>query len=497
MPDPAGNDGALNSTDFAELHQLLVGPDVDRIATIEDRLDDPRKRAAEVARVLPDSIRNAKPKALREALEPVFEKAFESSVRKHPKELADAIFPVIGPAIRKSIAASIAEFAETLNQIVEKSVSLRGLQWRIEALVTGKSFSEILLTRSLLYSVEQVFLIHRKSGLLLQHVAAQGSVLKDADMISGMLTAIQDFFSDSFTEGGQDLETVDTGRFKLWIQYGPKALVVGAVSGTAPPELKGVFRTAIDKVHEQLYAELDQFKQDDTSIFEPAQPLLQACLLGQSAPGRKQSSWPVWAAACMAVLLIAGIFGYRVRQQNRWNDYFDSLRRQPGLVITGVEKRGSDWIVNGLKDPLAPQPKHEGVRFEFQPYLSLNSLFAKQREIDTAREQLEELRVRFDAGSSKLPVGEARRIDEATVAIRRLLRLKPDALILVTGRADEVGKQDTNNKLSLDRAQRVLEALLLQGIPAARMTAVAEGQKPGASDWERGTNRSVSFTTKQ
>ena len=52
MPDPAGNDGALNSTDFAELHQLLVGPDVDRIATIEDRLDDPRKRAAEVARVL-------------------------------------------------------------------------------------------------------------------------------------------------------------------------------------------------------------------------------------------------------------------------------------------------------------------------------------------------------------------------------------------------------------------------------------------------------------
>ena len=90
--------------------------------------------------------------------------------------LADAIFPVIGPAIRKSIAASISEFAETLNQIVETSVSFRAIQWRVEALITGKSFSEILLARSLLYSVEQVFLIHRKSGLLLLHVAAKNSV---------------------------------------------------------------------------------------------------------------------------------------------------------------------------------------------------------------------------------------------------------------------------------------------------------------------------------
>ena len=65
--------------------------------------------------------------------------------------------------------------------------------------------------RQLLYSVEQVFLIHRKSGLLLMHVAAKDSVLKDADMISGMLTAIQDFLSDSFAEGGQELETVDAG----------------------------------------------------------------------------------------------------------------------------------------------------------------------------------------------------------------------------------------------------------------------------------------------
>ena len=58
-----------------------------------------------------------------------------------PRNLADAIYPVIGPALRSSIAAAIREFAECLNQIVEKSASLRAIRWRIEARVTGQAIS--------------------------------------------------------------------------------------------------------------------------------------------------------------------------------------------------------------------------------------------------------------------------------------------------------------------------------------------------------------------
>jgi OOP family OmpA-OmpF porin len=191
MSEPS-EDGAR---EFDQLRELLVGPERARLDELQAALEDPEKRSADIARFLPEAVKAARAKALRESLEPVFEKAFQSSVRKHPKDLADAIYPVIGPAIRHSVAASIREFAESLNQIVERSASFRAIQWRIEARVTGKPFTEILLARSLLYSVEQVFLIHRRSGLLLQHVAAADSILKDADMISGMLTAIQEFFS--------------------------------------------------------------------------------------------------------------------------------------------------------------------------------------------------------------------------------------------------------------------------------------------------------------
>ena len=487
---------------LAELRELLVGQELEDLAGVQARLADPARRAEDLAQVLPAAIRASKAKPLRDALDPIVEKSFQNSVKRNPKEVADAIYPVIGPAIRASITAAIRDFAEALNQIVEKSASFRSIKWRIESLITGKPFSEILMARSLLYSVEQVFLIHQKSGLLLQHAAAQGSVLKDADMISGMLTAIQDFLSDSFTEGGHNLETVDAGRFKLWLTYGPKVLLVGAVSGTAPAELKKVFRKALDGIEESLQSEINNFKQDDLSVFEPAQVFLDQCLLGQSAPEKRRKArlWPYFA---VLAILIAGFVGYQARQRARWDRYFAALKQQPGIVVTGIEKQGSSYLVSGLKDPAAPDPKgrtwgvpvdSRKVSFDLHPFLSLNTSFAAQREIEAAKKLVATRIIHFDSGSSKLDPGEAEHIDDLTEALKRL----PGVSITITGRADETGDLVTNAKLSTERANRVAEALVSQGIaPSALQIVVAGDTQPlrrGTSDWDRQVNRSVSFT---
>ena len=171
MAEPAGDPAANGSrgngigAEFAQLRELLLGEELHELAAIRGRMDDPARRSAELAEVLPDAIKAAPAKAQRAALEPLFQKDIRSSVRKHTRELAEAIYPVMGPALRNSIAAAIRDFAESLNQMVEKSLSFRGIGWRVEALCTGKSFGEIVLARSLLYSVQHVFLIHRKSGL--------------------------------------------------------------------------------------------------------------------------------------------------------------------------------------------------------------------------------------------------------------------------------------------------------------------------------------------
>jgi outer membrane protein OmpA-like peptidoglycan-associated protein len=491
------------SAELAELRELLVGQEIEELARVQARLADPAKRTEDLAQVLPEAIRSAKAKSLRDALEPIVEKSFHSSVRRNPKELADAIYPIIGPAIRTSIAAAIRDFAEALNQIVEKSASFRSIRWRIESLISGKPYSEILLAKSLLYSVDQVFLIHRKSGLLLQHAAAQGAVLKDADMISGMLTAIQDFLSDSFAESGQDLETVDAGRFKLWLTYGTKVMLVGAVSGTAPVELKQVFRKALDGIENSLQNEINNFRQDDLSVFEPAREFLNQCLLGQSAPEKRVKArlWPYFA---VVAVIIAGFFGYEAYQRARWNRYFAALKQQPGIVITGIERRGSSYVITGLKDPYAPDPAVQlavggldpnEARFDLRPYLSLNTPFAGLRQFQAAMDFIGARIIRFDTGSSKLAPGEADLIDDVVASIKRL---PEGSIITITGHADETGSAETNDKLSLDRANRVADAFVAQGIASTALKIVGAGNtqplRQGSSDWDRQANRSVSFT---
>jgi OOP family OmpA-OmpF porin len=411
----------------------------------------------------------------------------------------------MGPAIRTSIAAAIREFAESLNQIVEKSASWRAIRWRIEARATGRPFTEVLLTRSLLYSVEQVFLIHRKSGILLMHVAAESAVVKDADMVSGMFTAIQDFVSDSFTQAGQELETIDVGPYKLWICYGPKALLVGAVSGTAPVELKGVFRAALDKIHETLLAALDAFKQDDLGVFEPARPILQSCLLGQKAPDRRKQFLP-WLLLAFAVALVAAFVFWQVRSQRRWDGYVAALRQQPGIAVIQEEKRGAGGSIVGLKDPKAADPaallgsfqlEPSKVRYEWTPYLSLNTPFAVEREVDADVERIGEQIIRFEVGSARLPLAEAGRIDEVAAAIKRLHRARPEARVAITGHTDEVGTPETNAALSTERARVVSQALVEQGIPAAIFEVQGAGNtqplRTGGSEWDAAANRSVSF----
>ena len=514
MAEPAGDRAATSTRgngvgpELAQLRELLLGQELTELAAMRGRLDDPARRSVELAEVLPDAIRAARAKALRAALEPIFEKVFQSSVRKHTRELADAIYPVMGPALRNSIAAAIREFAESLNQMVEKSVSFRGIRWRIEALFTGKSFGEMVLSRSLLYSVQHVFLIHRKSGLLLYQAATRAPVLKDADMISGMLTAIQDFVTDSFTESAQDLETVDAGKFKLWIQYGPKAMLVGAVAGSAPVELRSVFRNALDQIHESLYNELDTFRQEDLSVFEAARPYLERCLLGQSAP---RTPWRVlqWlvAAAAVVVLLALGFLVYQGRQQQaRWDNYFAAVKQLPGIVVTGIERHGSHYVIAGLRDPKAPDPAEllrqqvpdpSAISYQWQPYLSVNTPFAAARELDTARDRIEREMIRFEMGSSKLPLSEVDRVEALAEAMNRVLLADPQSRVTVTGHTDEVGNDQMNTKLALDRAQSVIDALAAQGVPKDRLEPIGVGNtqplRVGATDWARASNRRVSF----
>src|SRR5688500_18731076 len=269
---------------------------------------------------------------LKRALAPTIEDAISTSVRRNPQPLADALFPIIGPAIRKAIAATLSGMLESLNTTLEHSLSWRALRWRLDARRAGKSFAEIVLLNTLGYRVEQVFLMHRPSGLLLQHITAPGTSAHDADMVSGMLTAIRDFVQDSFkVSDDEGLQTLKVGDLSVWIEHGPHALLAVVVRGTAPQSLRTTLQQALEAVHAQ-YSDLLESFEGNAARFEGARPLLETCFQQEFRGRERQRGIPPRVMVIAAVVLLAiGVWMFfALRARSRWNGYVNALRAQPG-----------------------------------------------------------------------------------------------------------------------------------------------------------------------
>jgi len=450
---------------MAELRTLLLGPAEKQIAEVHERLTDPRRQLKEVSHVLPAAIRSRKDDELTDALAPTVAAALQQSVRKNPKPLADAIFPIIGPAIRKAIAAALSGMVQSLNQSMTYSLSVKGLQWRFEALRTGKSFAEVVLLKTLRYRVEQVFLIHKETGLLLQQASAPGIKVQDADMVSAMLTAIQDFVHDSFaTPKDDELETLQVGELTVWIERGPLAVLAAVIRGNAPQDLRTVLQETLERIHLQFGQALSEF-QGDASPFEDTAPLLEDCLeahydTGQDSTIRRRiTPLTVVASLILIGLLVWGFFWFR--DKRRWDGYVERLRNEPGIVVSEDGTREGKRFLSGLRDPLARDPNSVMQEFQinptdvvshWEPFQSLTPEFALSR----ARSLLSPpATVRFSVKDGAL-VAEGFATHEWVTETRRAARFLPGLAGIHDEKLLDLNRiQDPLLMFQLDRSELV------------------------------------------
>jgi outer membrane protein OmpA-like peptidoglycan-associated protein len=392
---PADDSRAAADARFAELRSLLIGPEQRELHALQEHLD-PSVQTRNVSRVLPDAIalRSSDPQLTR-ALAPSIEEAFSASVKRDPQPLADALFPIIGPAIRKAIAHALASMMESFNRSIDQRVSWRALKWRWMAFKTGRPFAEVVLLHTLQYRVEQVFLIHRETGLLLHHLSADIGGKTDADQISAMLTAIRDFVRDSFgVKDGESLEALRIGDLAVLIEQGPRAVLAGVVRGTVPHDVRLLFQNALEAVHRQLGAELKAF-QGDSAPFERARSILEPCLVTQFRPPDRPRAYPRWSFAAALLLLAVWVWiSWGVRERQRWNAYLDGLRAEPGIVVLSSDRRDGKFIVTGLRDPLARDPASliassglapSSIESHWEPYQGLHPAFVTARATDLLR----------------------------------------------------------------------------------------------------------------
>jgi len=358
--------------------------EVVRYERLENRFNNAEQRAKEMAKILPKAIDYASQEVkqatiltdqkLTDSLRGPVEICIKESIRQDTSALAQSLFPVIGPMIRKYINEAFKVLLQEINTTLERTFSVQRLVWRMQALRSGRPYSEIVLINTFVYRVEQVFLIHRESGL-----------------VSAMLTAIQDFIRDSFSSGkNEELNSVEVGDCTVWLERGPYAVLACVIRGIAPLSLRETMSQLIELIHAQSSELLEAFSGDNTPL-QPCLPLLENALQSEvkkSAMPRLFS--PQLLVVFIIILLALSGWGYRYFEyQQRLEHYVKALHETPGIVVVSTESKAGKLEIQGMRDPLAEEPQEIAHRFK----LNDNDVVFKGRTYQDLERQFVEKRL--------------------------------------------------------------------------------------------------------
>ncbi len=453
--------------ELSELRSLLLGIEPPQVKKLYERLDNPHIHPEDISRLLPEAVilRSKEDKQLGEAIVSTVEEAIHASVKQDHNILSEAFFPIMGPAIRKAISSALEEMMQSLNQSLEHSLSPESFKWRLEAQRTGKSFAEIVLLRTLVYRVEQIFLIHKQTGLLLQHSVANQIAAQDADLVAAMLTAIQDFVKDSFSVQKEDkLQSLRFGELTIWIEEGPQAILASIIRGNPPQELRLVFQEVIEKIHLKFGQEINTFA-GDTEQFQASTADLETCLTIQYKSASKKNYTYAWAFLGVIAIACSIWSFFAIRGQLRWHAYLQQLNSQPGIIVINTKQHNGKYFISGMRDPLAVDPQTliqstnlnpKTVISQWQPYLSLEPQFITER-VEKLLQPPKTVSLQIDNNGILSATGSAPR--QWIIETRKLWRFIP----VITQFQDKDLEEIELSKLKLYKKQIEQQILLFPG----------------------------------
>lgn len=140
------------------------------------------------------------------------------------------------------------------------------LAWALTLFILRKRYVSDFVKREQLrlmrnYTIEEVFLIY-KDGRLIVHNTRRLKPDMDKDVLTGMLTAVQNFVKDSFSEERGHLNELKYGNLKILMENGPRANLAVVISGVEPPTLRPNMRTLLAGIHDKYMHILDDWDGD-------------------------------------------------------------------------------------------------------------------------------------------------------------------------------------------------------------------------------------------
>ncbi len=589
-----------------ELKHLLLAPELALLKRIQRRCDALQLRVGDDP-ALKDSVRGVIVEVLREsgvqehdrlagALAPLIVSSMRQEIRNSRDMMVDALYPITGQLVKAAVRNAFNELLETINAKLDEGFSVDRWRAKVQSKITGTSEAEILLQRNPPFDIEEIYVIHRPTGLLIDRVsavAASGGENDDSnadgvdsELVSGLLTAIMDFTRDAFSdEKGGDLRTLTFGESQLFLRTSANIILAAKTTGTPPPRfeaaLQRVFLSVLERWNEFLASFDDDVKEDQKAAFNDDLDERFHDLLRARTKNFRAGATRAYAVIAAVFLLIAiwpalSIYDYYraqaieadarsvVEGQAALAGYPIDVRYdgdEQRLVVTGLlpSPAAKEGLVSGLADRLPDvendlrlatlhQARGDEIARNLGTVLTAevaklkaslqqgmidletqtqandavlaerisNSVAGLDAKFDRFEKALSQ-RIENQIATALIPSPtkvlsdwvqtnavflsdetEFRYPDWAKALLRELAALiksTPDDLrIRVVGYTDDTGTDRLNERLSLERAERVAGMLTALGVPENRLIAVGRASEKSIGAGENATyNRRVEF----
>ena len=344
----------MPDSSLEKVRELLIGRD-DKF--VQEKLQ--RDAKGIVTNVVSEALfdRETKDGSVNKVLVPLVEKSLHRSIEANSEKIVGTLYPLVGTLVRKAVSSFLVEFVERTNALIENSFSPKSVSWRFKAWQSGVRYSEYVASQIYQYQVQQLLVIHRETGTLLHSISSDPEKEKDADLISSMLVAINDFVADAFgvtaNESDNELGEIKTEDFTLLIKIGPQALLVAAVTGSIPPEVRGKLQQALEEFHRFYQQPLIHYD-GDNAPFDGCETILSDCLISERKEGEGKKSKRIAGAAVLLVIFAAlAVLSFMRLSLSILKSDLHELTPPPGIIVTDTYISNGNVHAKVLRDPVA------------------------------------------------------------------------------------------------------------------------------------------------
>jgi len=489
-----------------ELRRLLLSSELDlldeldrRTAGLAERVGDDAVLQESLRRVIVDVLRDAGAddhERLSTILAPLMLSSLRAEIRGSRDMMVEALYPITGRLVSAAVKNAFRDMLQNFDTKLMETFSLTHLRVRLEALFTGRSVAEIMLSRNPMFGVKEVLVIHRTTGLLICRVGPEGEDDEDVDrdLVGSMLNAVMSLTRDAFgDEESGELSTLEFGGSQLFVKSSPTVVLVLATTGTPPPTLDARLEELFVEFLEGWGGLLSEFDGDldiehEVGLVSELRERIDL-LHGEAHEAPKRGSIGRSAGILGVVAVVLLTWGGFSWSEGRRIDRLeaggrDIVERQVALagypIDVSFDRDAEVLVVSGLtpdedaRDALTRAISAEiteTVRYELN---SLPDPIPELDPIEILEEFVHQNPIYFSEGRTLRAPGPA---EETLKTLAELLIATPaNVRLRVIGYADPLGSLEVNEQLTRARARVAVERLIELGVSADRLTTVG---RPG------------------